>query len=343
MENKKPVDFILNARWVLPIAPKNVVLENHSVAIIGDRIAGIASSEQAKTLWQARQEIDLPNHVIMPGLVNAHAHTPLNLFKGLADDLLLMDWLKNHIWPAELAIMQPESVHDGMSLAFLEMLRSGTTCFCDHFFFHDTAAEAVKKAGIRANIGLWVGNVQTVWGQNEPEYFSKVAATLSRAEQHPLVTWSLAPHSPYMVTEAGFKQIKQLSEQYDLPIHLHLHESSAEIEDAQSRLGQRPIKWLDGLGLLTPKLIAVHMVQMIDEDIKTIAKRGVSIVHCPESNLKLASGLAPIGKFLQAGINVAIGTDSAASNNDLDMFGELRTAALLAKGVSLNTTTLPAS
>lgn len=337
------IDTLIHARWVLPIAPQNVILENHSLAIHSGRIVGLLPTAQAKQQWSgAKQVFELTEHALMPGLVNAHAHTPCNLFRGLADDLPLMDWLTKHIWPAEAATLNSESITDGMNLAILEMLRGGTTCFCDHFFFHDTAAEVVVNTGIRANIGLWVGNVKNVWGQNEAEFFSKVETTLKRGATHPRVTWSLAPHSPYIVTQDAFKKLKQLSAQFNIPIHVHLHETQAEIEDNLKRYGKRPLQWLDEFGLLSPQFIGVHMTQLTPAEIELIAKRGVPVVHCPESNLKLASGFAPISQLLDAGVTVALGTDGAASNNDLDMFGELQTAALLCKGVSQRATALPA-
>ncbi len=342
MKNIRTVDTVIHARWVLPIAPNNVILEHHSVAIRGDRIVGVAPTSQNRQLWQAERELHLTEHVVMPGLINAHAHTPSNLFRGLADDLPLMAWLTQHIWPAELEILNAESIADGMQLAILEMLRGGTTCFCDHFFFHDTAAATVISTGIRANIGLWIGNVPTVWGKSEAEYFAKAEATLQRNEHHPLVTWSLAPHSPYIVTQDGFKKIKQLSADFNLPVHVHMHETEAEIADNLKKYGQRPLAWLNEFGLLSPQFICVHMTQMLPSEIELIAAKGVPIVHCPESNLKLASGFAPIHQLLEAGVTVALGTDGAASNNDLDMFGELQTAALLCKGVSQCATALPA-
>lgn len=336
------VDTLLHARWVLPMAPQNEILENYSVALQGDRIVGLAPTVLAKQKWQANQTLDLTEHVLMPGLVNAHAHSPSNLFRGLADDLPLMEWLTQHIWPAEALILSAESIADGMRLAILEMLRGGITCFCDHFFFHDTAAETVIATGIRANIGLWVGDVPTAWGKNEAEYFAKMEATLNRASPHPRVTWSIAPHSPYMVTQEGFKKIKQLSDKFNVPIHVHMHETQAEIDDNLKRYGKRPLEWLHDMGLLSSQFICVHMTQLTPAEIELVAKKKISVVHCPESNLKLASGFAPINQLLNAGVTVALGTDGAASNNDLDMFGELQTAALLCKGISQRATALPA-
>lgn len=342
MDIVQNVDTIIHARWVIPMSDNSVILENHSIAIIGERIAGILPTPAAKQHWRANQELQRHDHVVMPGLVNAHAHTPSNLFRGLADDLPLMDWLKNHIWPAEGVILNPDSIQDGMNLAILELLRGGVTCFCDHFFFHDTAAEVVKETGIRANIALWIGNVPTVWGKNEEEYFVKVEDTLNAPRPASRISWSLGPHSPYMVTQEAFKKIKSLSDKFNVPIHLHLHETPAEIEDSLSKYGKRPIEWLNELGLISPKLIGVHMTQLTPKEIEIVAASGMAVVHCPESNLKLASGFAPVYELLAAGATIALGTDGAASNNDLDMFGELQTAALLCKGINRNPTALPA-
>ncbi len=341
MNNIQNVDTVIHARWVIPMCGNSAVLENHSIAILGERIVGILPTATAKNQWRANQEWQRHDHVVMPGLINAHAHTPCNLFRGLADDLPLMDWLRNHIWPAEAVILNPESIKDGMRLAILELLRGGVTCFYDHFFFHDTAAEVVQNTGIRANIALWIGNVPTVWGKNEAEYFVKAEDTLNKPNPHSRISWSLGPHSPYMVTKEAFKKIKSLSDKFNVPIHLHLHETQAEIEDSLTKYGKRPIEWLSELGLLSPKLIGVHMTQLTPKEIEMVAQSGMAVVHCPESNLKLASGFAPINDLLSAGVTIALGTDGAASNNDLDMFGELQTAALLCKGITGNPTALP--
>lgn len=336
-------DTLIYARWILPISPHNSILENHAIAINKGRITAILPVEQFRQ-WQAAEEVKLSDeHVLMPGLINTHAHSPMNLFKGLADDLPLMDWLQQHIWPAEQAILNEESMKDGVLLAILEMIRGGTTCFCDHYFFHETIAQAAVEAGMRANVGLWIGSVPTLWANNEAEYFAKVEKTLTNNRHpDPLISWSLAPHSPYIVSEHAFKKMKGISEQYQVPIHIHLHETEAEIEQCLKQYQRRPIQWLHDLGLLSRRLIAVHMTQLTDEEIQMIKQGEVSAVHCPESNLKLASGFCPVSKLVANGINVSIGTDGAASNNDLDMFAEMQTAALLAKAVSCSATAVPA-
>ena len=336
------ISLLLSARWILPISPRNCVLENHAVAIQDDRIVDILPLEGAKEQYYAEQYLELKDHALMPGLVNTHAHTPMNLFRGLADDLPLMDWLNHHIWPAEKALINAESVATGTRLAIAEMLRGGTTCFNDHYFFHDTIAQTAIEEGMRACVGFEIMSVPTDWAQDEAGYFEKTLKTLEKGEKNPLISWALAPHAPYTVSDSSLKQVKALSERYELPIHMHMHETSTEIELSMKEFGMRPLERMQKLGLLSPRFINVHMTQLTDDEIKLVKETESHVVHCPESNLKLASGFAPVSKLLAAGVNVALGTDGAASNNDLDMFGELRTASFLAKAVSANPTNLPA-
>lgn len=337
------IDTLIHARWILPIAPQNIVLENHSLAIHEHKIIGICPQAETKKRWQAKKELHLQDHALLPGFINAHTHAPMNLFRGLADDLPLMDWLKNHIWPAEADLLNEESVADGTRLALLEMLRGGVTCFAEHYFFHETIAQVTQEMKMRACVGLWLGNVPTVWGKDEADYFLKIEQTLKKPNPYSLIHWVLAPHSPYMVTEDGLKKTKQISDHYKIPIHIHLHETEAEINMSLERYGKRPIAHFEALNLLSSRLIGVHMVHLTPEEIALIKLKKVNVVHCPESNLKLASGIAPIGALLKAGVNVAIGTDGAASNNDLDMLSELRTSAFLAKGSNQDPTILPAA
>ncbi|WP_260511986.1 TRZ/ATZ family hydrolase [Coxiella burnetii] len=339
MEN---VDLLINARWLLPIAPANQILENFALAVRDEYIVDLLPQAEANKKYTADQHLELNDHVVLPGLVNAHTHTPMNLFRGLADDLQLLDWLQNHIWPAEKALINAESVRAGTRLAIAEMLRGGTTCFNDHYFFHDTIAKAASEAGMRALIGVVIMSVPTEWASDEKAYLARAQETLEKAENHSLITWALAPHAPYTVSDTAFKEIKKLAEYYDLPIHIHLHETKVEIEQGLKSYGKRPLAHLHDLGLLSQRLIAVHMTQLTSEEIKLVADTQTNIVHCPESNLKLSSGIAPIAKLVDAGVNVAIGTDGAASNNDLDLFGEMRTASFTAKVSGLDPTHLPA-
>lgn len=337
------IDTLISARWVLPIAPDNVVLENHSLAIADDKIVGLLPTSQALQQYAPKLHHELNNHALLPGLVNAHAHTPMNLFRGLADDLELMDWLQNYIWPAEQDIVNAESVSDGTHFAMLEMLRGGITCFNDHYFFPNEIAKAAIGAGLRASVGLVIMSVPTQWAQNEDDYFKKALDTLDSPSNNSLIHWTLAPHAPYTVSDDSLRRVKQLSEERNLQIHMHVHETQTELQTDLDNHGKRPLQRLHDLGLLSDRFIAVHMVHLNDAEIDLLRQTGTHVVHCPESNLKLASGFAPIQKLLDKNINVAVGTDGAASNNDLDLFGELQTAAMLAKAQSGNPTALPAA
>lgn len=336
------IDLLLTARWILPIAPHNTILQNHAIAVHQGRIKALLPLEEAQQQYYAENYLDLKDHVLMPGLINMHTHAAMNLFRGLADDLPLMDWLNNYIWPAEKAIINAESVEVGTRLAIAEMLRGGVTCFNDNYFNHDTIAEVAVAEGMRACVGLLIINVPTAWAKNEKEYLARAKTTLESKEKLPGITWAVTPGHPFTVTDAGFTEVKHLAEQYNTPIHLHLHETRAEIEGSMKEYGMRPIARLHKLGLMSKRLMAIHMTQLTDEEIELVRTTQTNVVHCPESNLKLASGFAPIGKLLKAKVNVSIGTDGAASNNDLDMFGEMRTAALIAKAVTGDPTTLSA-
>ncbi len=336
------IELLISAKWTLPIAPHNTILEQHAVAISHGEIIDVLPLETAKEQYYADEYLDLKNHVLMPGLVNTHTHTPMTLFRGLADDLDLMDWLQNHIWPAETALLNEESVTVGTRLAIAEMLRGGTTCFNDHYFYHDIIAQTCAEEKIRARVGLLVLNVPTGWASDEAAYLKRVEDTLKQGKTYGHTNWALAPHAPYTVSDDAFKRLNELSKEYNLPIHLHLHETAFEIEQSVKEFGKRPIQRLHELDLLHERLIAVHMTQLNDDEIKLLRDNGVHIAHCPESNLKLASGIASTPHLLDHGVNVAIGTDGAASNNDLDMFGELRTASLIAKVVNHNPRDCPA-
>jgi 5-methylthioadenosine/S-adenosylhomocysteine deaminase len=328
------VDLLIEAAWVLPVEPHGVVLLDHALAVTGDRIVELLPIAAARDKYRAAQVVQLPRHALLPGLVNAHTHNPMTLMRGLADDLPLMEWLNNHIWPAEARAMGPEFVRDGVELAVAEMLRGGTTTCSENYFFPDVIAATYKRLGFRAMVGLPVIEYPSAWASSRDEYFEKATAVHDDFRRDPLISTCFAPHAPYTVSDASFERIRMLSDQLDVPVHLHLHETAQEVEDSRREHGVRPIQRIQGLGLLNRSLIAVHMTQLNDSEIDAIARAGVSVVHCPESNLKLASGFCPVAKLQAAGVNVALGTDGCASNNDLDMFGEMRTAALLAKGVA---------
>ncbi|MFK3650101.1 TRZ/ATZ family hydrolase [Lysobacter enzymogenes] len=329
-----PCDLSIEAGWVVPVEPHAVVLEQHAVIVSKGVIADVLPIAQARQRYAPAQTVSRPESALIPGLVNAHTHNPMTLLRGIADDLPLMEWLQGHIWPVEAAVIGPQFVEDGIALAIAEMLRGGTTCANENYFFPDVQAAVYKRHGFRARVGLPVIDFPTAWAKTSDEYFDRAGEVHDLWRDDALVATAFAPHAPYTVSDANFERIRMLADQLDLPIHLHTHETAQEVADSVKQYGQRPLARLDRLGLVTDRLIAVHMTQLTDAEIELCAQRGVSVVHCPESNLKLASGFCPACKLQHAGVNLAIGTDGCASNNDLDMFGETRTAAILAKAVA---------
>jgi 5-methylthioadenosine/S-adenosylhomocysteine deaminase len=337
------VDLLIEARWVVPVEPHGVVLEEHAVAIDGNRIVAVLPIAEARRHYAPRERVELAEHALIPGLVNAHTHNPMTLMRGLADDLPLMRWLKEHIWPAEAKAIGPEFVRDGVELAIAEMLRGGTTCCNENYFFPDVQAATYRRLGFRAMVALPIIEFPSAWATSRDEYFDKGLAVHDEFRGEPLIGTSLGPHAPYTVADASFERIRVLADQLDIPVHLHLHETAQEVEDAKREHGARPFARMQALGLVNDHLIAVHMTQLTDAEIAACAEAGVSVAHCAESNLKLASGFCPAEKLHRAGVNLAIGTDGCASNNDLDMFGEMRTAALLAKAVANDASALDAA
>ncbi len=337
------VDTLLLARWVIPVEPEGVVFEQHAVAIRDGRIIAILPTAEALKKYQGDVTLDFENHALLPGLINTHTHAAMSLFRGLADDLPLMAWLNNHIWPAEATWISPEFVRDGTRLAVAEMLRGGTTCFNDMYFFPDETARVAAEAHIRATVGMILIDFPTAWASNADEYIHKGLKLYDDYRNHPLVRTAFAPHAPYTVSNTPLERIRMLAEELDVPIHIHLHETADEIETSLEHHQRRPLARLEQLGLLSPQLLAVHMTQLNDTEIATLARSGSHVLHCPESNLKLASGFCQVAKLLKAGVNVALGTDGAASNNDLDMFSEMRTAALIAKAVAGDASAVPAA
>jgi 5-methylthioadenosine/S-adenosylhomocysteine deaminase len=337
------IDLLIEARWIVPVEPRGVVLENHAVAIDADRIVALMPTADAHARYSPRERVVLDEHALIPGFVNAHVHNPMTLMRGLADDLPLMRWLQEHIWPAEAKAIGPEFVRDGIELAVAEMLRGGTTCCNENYFFPDVQAATYRRLGFRAMVGLPVIEFPSAWAATRDEYFDKGLAVHDEFRDEILLGTSFAPHAPYTVSDESFERIRLLSDQLDLPVHLHLHETAHEVEEAKRERGARPLARMQSLGLVNDHLIAVHMTQLTDAEIAACAEAGVAVVHCPESNLKLASGFCPAEKLRRAGIRLALGTDGCASNNDLDMFGEMRTAALLAKAVAEDASALDAA
>jgi len=337
------IDTLIFPRWIIPIEPENAVLEAHAIAIHEGRIIAVLAAAAAESKYQANNKLHLSDHVVMPGLVNTHTHSAMTLFRGMADDLALMDWLENHIWPTERRWMSNEFVYDGTQLAILEMLRSGTTCFNDNFFFPDSVARAAVEAGMRAVIGSPIINFPSPYAANADDYIAKALENFHQWQKHPLISTMIAPHAPYTVDDQTFIKIKKIADDYSMRIHLHLHETHGEIERSLVEYRKRPLKRIADLGLVSNRLICVHMTQLDNEDLKILQQARAHVVHCPESNLKLASGLCPVTRFMLEKINTALGTDGAGSNNDLDMITEMRTAALLAKVEANDSTALNAT
>jgi len=340
---QQAIDLLIAPRWLVPVEPHGVVLEDHAVAIDGDRIVAVLPTAEAAARYAPRERVDLDEHALIPGLVNSHTHNPMTLMRGLADDLPLMRWLQEHIWPAEAKAIGPEFVRDGVELAVAEMLRGGTTCCNENYFFPDVQAATYRRLGFRAMVGLPIIEFPSAWAKTRDEYFDRALAVHDEFAGESLLGTAFAPHAPYTVSDESFERIRMLADQLDLPVHLHLHETAHEVEEAKRERGARPFARMQALGLVNDHLIAVHMTQLTDAEIAACAESGVSVVHCAESNLKLASGFCPAEKLRRAGVNLALGTDGCASNNDLDMFGEMRTAALLAKAVAADASALDAA
>ncbi len=335
-------DLLIEAGFVVPVVPHGIVLEDHAVAVTGGRIVAILPLQDARLRFAPRETVSRPDAALIPGLVNAHTHNPMTLLRGVADDLSLKVWLQQHIWPIEGAVIGPDFVADGITLAIAEMLRGGTTCVNENYFFPDVQAATYKRYGFRARVGLPVIDFPTAWATSDDEYFEKAGEVHDQWRDDALIATAFAPHAPYTVNDANFERVRMLADQLDVPVHLHLHETAQEVEQSIEQYGQRPIARLDRLGLVNDRLIAIHMTQLTEAEIHLCAERGVSVVHCPESNLKLASGFCPACALERAGVNLAVGTDGCASNNDLDMFSETRTAALLAKAVAQDAAALDA-
>lgn len=336
------VETLLSARHIVPVEPANTILENNSIVIDNGRILDLLPTQQAHTKYSAHTQFDFDQHIIMPGLINTHTHAAMSLLRGMGSDLPLMQWLEEHIWPVEQEWVDEAFVHDGSELAIAEMLRGGTTCFNDMYFFPEVTARVASTIGMRAVVGMIMLEFPTRYAASTQEYFSKGLALHDAHKSDPLISTVFAPHAPYTVSDDTLTKLNSYANELDLPIHMHIHETASEIETSLKEFRQRPLARLDQLGLVNSNLLAVHMTQLLSEEIERVTEAGVTIIHCPESNLKLASGFCPTHALLQQGARVTLGTDGCASNDDLDMFGELKTAALLAKGVSSDATAMTA-
>ena len=334
--------FRIDAGWLIPMDESEKVLVNHSLIVENGRIVDCLPWLAADQRYPDYRVEDRRSGILMPGLINAHTHLAMNLLRGFADDKPLKEWLEQHIWPAENAHMSPEFVQHGTELALAECLMNGVTTVNDMYFYPDVVAKTCRQVGMRATVGLLVFDFPTAWASSVDEYFSRGLALHDTLRGDPLISTAFAPHAPYTVSKDPLERIATLASELDLPIHMHVHETAGEVEQFEQVHGVRPIQRLDEIGLLNPSLLAVHLTQLTDVEIERLAETGVNAIHCPESNMKLASGICPVPDLLDASVNVAVGTDGAASNNDLDLIGELRSAAFLAKVLSDDASTLPA-
>ena len=336
------IDTLIEARWVVPIEPKNVTLQDHALAVDAGRIVALMPTAAARERFDPRRRISLPQHVLLPGLVNLHTHAAMTLLRGYADDMTLMNWLSSRIWPAEAKHVCYDFVRDGTLLACAEMLRGGITCFNDMYFYPEAAAQAALVMGMRAALGIIVIELPTAYAADAEDYLAKGLAARDALREEPLISFCMAPHAPYTVSDGSLERIATLAAQLDLPVHMHLHETVAELDQSMKQHGVRPLTRLARVGLLGPNLIAVHGVHLASEEIALLADHGCTVAHCPTSNLKLGSGIAPIAGLLARNVRVGLATDGAASNNRLDLWRELHLAALLAKGTSGDASALAA-
>lgn len=335
------LDLLLLPTWLVPVEPAGVVLKEHALGIRDGRIVFIGPRAAALKL-DAREIRELPDMLLCPGLINAHGHAAMTLFRGMADDLPLMAWLERHIWPAEAKWVDETFVRDGTDLAIAEQIKGGITCFSDMYFFPKVASECIHDSGIRGQIAIPILDFPIPGASTADDAIRQGVELFNDLKHHERIKITFGPHAPYTVGDENLEKIRVIAEELDASIHMHVHETAFEVQQSVEQYGERPLARLGRLGLLGPRFQAVHMTQISDEDLVLLVESNTSVIHCPESNLKLASGFCPVERLWQAGVNVAIGTDGAASNNDLDLLGETRTAALLAKAVAGSATALDA-
>ncbi len=339
---KKDVDLLISARWIALVDMDNTLVEDHSIAVDEGIIVAVVPTDVAHNQFSSAEMVDLPNQLLIPGLINAHGHTGMTLFRGFADDLPLMTWLQDHMWPAESTYVAHDFVYDSSQLAFAEMIKSGTTCFADMYFFPEATVKAAENTGIRAYIAPPVFDFPSNWKKTPRDYIAAIVELAQTHQDSPLTTIAFGPHSPYTVSNPTFEAIVAANETINLGLHMHVHETQHEVEDSLKNFGCRPLQRLHDLGVLSPTTQCVHMTQISDEDIHILQASGASVIHCPRSNMKLASGQSPIQQLRELGIPTGLGTDSAASNNCLNMISEMTQAALLAKVTSMNAEALNA-
>ena len=336
-------DMVISTPWIVPVVPSGTILENHAIAVSDQRIVAIAPRAEITDHFQTSQTVELRHHVLIPGLVNAHGHSAMVLFRGIVEDIPLKQWLEDCIWPLESRYVSPGFVRDGALLAIAEMIAGGTTCFADMYFHPEEVATAAIRGGMRAQLACPVLEFEHSWARDAQESIRKISRLHEQYRGNELVEIALGPHAPYSVADRSMQAIARLGDEMDVPIHIHVHETAGEIEDALATDGRRPLERMADLGLIGPRLVAVHATQLNDREMEMLAENRSSVIHCPASNLKLASGLCEVEKLRQAGVNVGLGCDGAASNNDLDMFAELQLAAMVGKTVAGDPQAVPAS
>ncbi|MEJ2087153.1 MAG: TRZ/ATZ family hydrolase [Gammaproteobacteria bacterium] len=342
-----PADLVINAGWLVPMSSgadpgEPATITDGAVAIADGRIVGVGTRQEIAGRFDATSTLSLAEHVLLPGLVNAHGHAAMTLLRGSSEDTPLQAWLTEQIWPLEAKWVDESFVRDGVRLALAEMIHAGITCFADMYFFPEIIAAEARAAGIRSQVCIPVIEFANAWCANSEEGFHKGLALHDQYRNDPLIDVAFGPHGVYSVTDDDLAKILMYSEELDVNVHIHLHENAAELAQNQDKFGTSGIRHLHQRDLLGPRLQAVHVTQIEPQEIELLAEANVQVVHCPTSNAKLASGICPVTALLGSGINVALGTDGAASNNTLDMLGEARLASLLAKLDRADAAALPA-
>jgi 5-methylthioadenosine/S-adenosylhomocysteine deaminase len=337
------IDALICPRWTIRVEPQVAVETDLAIAVDAGRIVAVLPRAEAGARFMPDARHDRSQHVLMPGLVNAHCHAAMSLLRGFADGLPLSSWLEERIWPAESRLVSAEFVADGTRLAIAEMLRGGITCFADMYYYPEVVGEVALECGIRAALGMIALEFPTPWADGPDEYIRKGLAVHDRYKGEALITTTFAPHAPYSVADATLKRIRKLADELDVPVHMHVHETANEVDDLVAATGRRPFARLESLGLVNPSLMAVHATQLDAREIDSLAEAGASVVHCPRANMKLASGACPVAQLRRAGVNVALGTDGAAGNNRLDLLAELSTATLLGNLVAKDATAVSAA
>ena len=337
-----PADLIVEAPWLISVAPGTPTIEDAAIAITGTTIAGVGTRKEINSRFSATRTQILESHVLLPGLVNAHGHAAMTLFRGYAEDTSLQTWLNEAIWPLEAKWVDDSFVRDGTRLAIVEMIRSGITCFSDMYYYPEVVAEQAKEAGIRAQVAFPVIQFPNAWSASTEEGFHKGFALHDTYRNDPQIEVAFGPHSVYTITDDDLDKILTYSEELDANVQIHLHENAAELKENHALFGTSGVEYLNQRGLLGPRLQAVHTTQLTAEEIGLFAQNNVHVIHCPTSNAKLASGVCPTSELIEAGVNVALGTDGAASNNTLDLLNEARLASLMAKLQRQDAAALPA-